>query len=104
MLLITVTGRRTGKQRTLPVMYARDQGGVIIFVGRSQMKTWWRNLSPGAAVRIRMRDLEYEAQGEVVRHDPSLAARYLERFPKARRAVGETDDPVFVRVRDLREA
>jgi deazaflavin-dependent oxidoreductase (nitroreductase family) len=102
LLLITVTGRRSGKQRTLPVMYAEDEGGLIIFVGHAQTKAWWRNLSAGAAVRVRMRDLEYEAQGDVVRHDPSLAARYLERFPKARKAVGETNDPVFVRVRALR--
>jgi NADPH:quinone reductase len=102
ILLITVTGRRSGKQRTLPVMYAEDPDGLIIFVGRAQTKAWWRNLRAGAAVRVRLRHREYEAQGDVVMHDPSLAGRYLERFPRARRAVEATDDPVFVRVRDLR--
>jgi deazaflavin-dependent oxidoreductase (nitroreductase family) len=103
LLLISFTGRRTGQEHSRPVMFAEDEGGLIILVGHAEQKVWWRNLSEGAPVRVRVRGREIEGYGEVVRGDSSsLAARYLERFPRARSAISRANEPVFVRVRDLR--
>jgi hypothetical protein len=102
LLLISFTGRRTGQEHSRPVMFAEDEGGLIIFVGHPEKKVWWRNLSEGTPVRVRVRGLELEGCGEVVRGDSSLAARYIERFPRARTAIDETNEPIFVRVHEPR--
>jgi hypothetical protein len=44
LALITYTGRRSGRQYTIPVLY-RDKGEEItIAVGWPERKVWWRNL------------------------------------------------------------
>ena len=55
--LITYTGRRTGRDYTIPCFY-RDKGDeVTIAVGWPDRKVWWRNLTgeDGAAVRLLIR-------------------------------------------------
>jgi hypothetical protein len=54
--LITYTGRRSGREYTIPVFY-RDQGDeVTIAVGWPDRKVWWRNLTgEGAPVRLVVR-------------------------------------------------
>jgi F420H(2)-dependent quinone reductase len=51
--LITYTGRRSGRDYTIPVFY-RDKGDeVSIAVGWPERKVWWRNLTgEGEAVRL----------------------------------------------------
>src|SRR5437763_13276191 len=51
--LITYTGRRSGRQYTIPVLY-RDKGDeVTIAVGWPERKVWWRNLTgEGGPVRL----------------------------------------------------
>ena len=50
VLLITVIGRKTGKQYTTPVNYVRD--GDVLSVLSHAHRTWWRNLRGGAPVKI----------------------------------------------------
>ena len=50
VLLITVIGRKTGKQYTTPVNYVRD--GDVLSVLSHVHRTWWRNLRGGAPVKI----------------------------------------------------
>ncbi|MCB0183370.1 MAG: nitroreductase family deazaflavin-dependent oxidoreductase, partial [Caldilineaceae bacterium] len=50
VLLITVTGRKTGKRYTTPVNYVRD--GDVLSVLSHAHRTWWRNLRGGAPVTI----------------------------------------------------
>ncbi|GAB4547118.1 MAG: nitroreductase/quinone reductase family protein [Anaerolineales bacterium] len=50
--LITVTGRKSGKQYTLPVNYFRQGDALLIFSLRSRV--WWRNLRRDNAI-VRMR-------------------------------------------------
>ena len=54
--LITYTGRRSGRQYTIPVLY-RDSGEeVTIAVGWPDRKVWWRNLTgEGGPVRLLVR-------------------------------------------------
>jgi hypothetical protein len=57
--LITVTGRRSGREFTCPVGYEQRGDGVRIMVGWPEHKRWWRNLmDPGAPVRMRLRGVE----------------------------------------------
>src|SRR5829696_3572442 len=55
LLLITVTGRRTGRRFTIPVAYEESGGVVLIQPSAPERKVWWRNLRGGAPVRLRLR-------------------------------------------------
>jgi hypothetical protein len=55
LALITVTGRRTKREHTLPVGYTQDGERLSIPVLWPQRKLWWRNLRDGAPVRLRLR-------------------------------------------------
>jgi hypothetical protein len=56
LVLITVTGRRTGRTYTIPVSYSERDGVVTIVPSAPERKRWWRNLrGPGAPVRLRLR-------------------------------------------------
>ena len=60
LALITVTGRLSGREYTIPVLYKRDGGTVRIEVGWPERKRWWRNLTgAGAPVRMRVGNEEY---------------------------------------------
>ncbi len=61
LALITVTGRRSGREFTFPVSYRQDGDVVMIGVGWPAQKQWWRNLlGDGAPVRLRIRGHERE--------------------------------------------
>ena len=58
--LITVTGRKTGREFTIPVAYKRDGDVVTIEVGWPERKKWWRNLrEPGAPVTLRLKGTDH---------------------------------------------
>src|SRR5215831_7582467 len=46
------TGSRTGRPVALPVMYARRGDRVVVLVGGADQKSWWRNFTTPAAVRV----------------------------------------------------
>ena len=53
MMLITVRGRKTGREYTTPVEYRRTNGELAV-ASRSE-RTWWRNIGGGAPVRALVR-------------------------------------------------
>jgi F420H(2)-dependent quinone reductase len=62
LALITVTGRRSGRQHTLPVGYKQSDERLTIPVLWPQRKLWWRNLRDGAPVRLRLRGADRGGQ------------------------------------------
>ena len=54
VVLITVTGRRSGREHTFPTGFSRDGERVRIVVGSPERKVWWRNLLTPAPVRLRI--------------------------------------------------
>jgi hypothetical protein len=72
--LITYTGRRTGRQHTIPVFY-RDKGDeVTIAVGWPERKVWWRNLTgEGGPVWLVVRGQELNGHAVATR-DPGRDA------------------------------
>jgi hypothetical protein len=71
LTLITVTGRRSGREHTLPVAYEQDGERLTIPVMWPERKLWWRNLQDGAPVRLRHRGVERRghAQAHGDEHD-----------------------------------
>jgi hypothetical protein len=64
LALLTVTGRRTGKRHTLPVMYTREGSRLTVPVMWPERKLWWRNLRGGAEVEVRVRGGDLHGRGE----------------------------------------
>ena len=58
VLLLTTTGRKTGRERTTPVLYVRDGNRLVIVAsnsGRAMDPSWWMNLkrNPIAMVQVK---------------------------------------------------
>lgn len=71
LTLITVTGRRTGSEHTLPVGYRQSGERLTIPVLWPARKLWWRNLSDGAPVRLRFRGKDRTGQARARGDDRS---------------------------------
>jgi F420H(2)-dependent quinone reductase len=85
VLLLTTTGRKTGKKRTKPLLYLMDNDQVVLVASHAGAPThpiWWRNLqhNPHAEVQIRRTLLQVEAREatpeERERLWPKLVALY----------------------------
>jgi deazaflavin-dependent oxidoreductase (nitroreductase family) len=50
LLMLRVTGRRTGRRYWIPVGYQRDGDTITVLVSKAPRKQWWRNYrDPGPA-------------------------------------------------------
>jgi len=78
LMLITFTGRKSGRQFTTPVRYIRDGDTVRCFT--SAENQWWRNLRGGADVVLRLegRDARYHAHA--VDNDPEEIKQWLQYY------------------------
>lgn len=72
LVLLTVTGRRSGLRYSIPVGYQRRGDGLVILVSYADTKQWWRNyqLQPGQeqprSVELRLRGRRVAGQAVVV--------------------------------------
>jgi hypothetical protein len=93
LLLVTVTGRRSGRTHTLPVAYTERGDVLAIRVGAAARKRWWRNVVCGAPVRVWLRGTERtgravsfsDATGDVtveVSRDPPVCERLTRRLTR----------------------
>jgi deazaflavin-dependent oxidoreductase (nitroreductase family) len=63
-LLLTTTGRRTGKPHTAPLYFAEDGGRYIIIAskgGSDHDPQWYLNLAANPAVDVQIRDDKFRA-------------------------------------------
>ena len=72
LMLISYTGRKTGKEYRQPVSYARD-GEALLTPGGGR---WTLNLGGGRPVRVRLRGRDLPARAELVT-DPAEVERLL---------------------------
>jgi deazaflavin-dependent oxidoreductase (nitroreductase family) len=77
IMLITVTGRMSGRAISTPVNYARD--GDTLLVTSKVDRTWWKNVRGGAKVMLRIGGKTYEAEATVI-EDRAMVERELLRF------------------------
>jgi len=76
MLLITVTGRKSGKAYTTPVGYVRVGDEVAIV--SSPDRSWWKNLRGGAPVSVRVQGRQLIGAGRVIEKPAEVAADLIE--------------------------
>ena len=73
ILLISFTGRKSGKTYTTPVSYSQTGDQVRIFTHAD----WWKNLRSGAPVTLRLRGRELKGLAEPVAEDKQAVASGL---------------------------
>jgi hypothetical protein len=81
-LLITVSGRKSGKLYTLPANYIRE--GDILWITSQRDRTWWRNLQGGVPVTIVLQGKTRLARGLAIEEPGQVAeslAAYLRLAP-----------------------
>lgn len=90
MMLITVTGRKTGKKYTLPVEYFEEDG--YLWVVSSRERTWWRNLrNGGAEVELLLKHKPASAYADLVTDFEQIETHlqdYLRHAPLAAKPMG----------------
>lgn len=89
MMLITVTGCKTGKKYTTPVEYFREDGYLWVMTNRN--RTWWRNLRGGAEVSLLLKRKPVTAIAETELDEKAVEARmieYVKHVPQAAKPLG----------------
>ncbi len=98
-LLITVTGRKSGKTYTVPVNYSR-QGNVVSIISRRN-RTWWRNLRGGAPVTLRLQGRDVQGWGTVIEDDEGVVkalTTFVEQLPRVPRRLKDIPEAAKTRV------
>lgn len=85
-MLLTVTGAKTGKPRTVPVIYIRDAGRFVIAAAYSGSDTdpvWWRNLraDPSATLEVSGETIGVTAALAGEQERPELWRRLVAMYP-----------------------
>ena len=89
MMLITITGCKTGKKYTTPVGYYRENGYLWVITSRD--RTWWKNLRGGADVDLLLKRKPVHAFAEPDLDEKSVETRmyeYLHHVPQAAKPLG----------------
>ena len=89
MMIISITGRKTGKKITTPVGYYME--GEYLWVITSRERKWWRNLQGGATVDSVLRRKPVQGFAELDLDEKAVEARmseYLRHIPQAASRMG----------------
>jgi deazaflavin-dependent oxidoreductase (nitroreductase family) len=92
LLLITFTGRKSGRTYTTPVSYSQNGDQVYIFTHAD----WWKNLRSGSSVTLHIRGRDLQGLPEPVVEDKHAIAvgliEHLKKVPSDARYYGVTSD------------
>jgi deazaflavin-dependent oxidoreductase (nitroreductase family) len=89
MMLITVTGRKTGKTYTTPVGYYEE--GDCLWILSSRDRKWWRNLQGGADVKLLLKRKPVTGFADTELDGKSVETRmydYIKYIPQAAKSFG----------------
>jgi deazaflavin-dependent oxidoreductase (nitroreductase family) len=86
VLLLTTTGNKSGKPRTVPVMQFDDDGRRFVIAsaaGSPQHPAWFKNLEKTPQVTVELRGERYPARAEVLSSEERARVwkKVLERAP-----------------------
>jgi len=86
VLLLTTTGRKTGKQRTLPMVYIMDSSAYVITAsagGAEKHPGWFFNIRSNPQATIQVKDKHIKVTAEIAGPEkkPELWARLVEVAP-----------------------
>jgi F420H(2)-dependent quinone reductase len=94
--LVTTTGRKSGKPRTVATLYLRDGDRVVLpasFGGRDDHPMWYRNLKSNPQVHIQIRDehLNLVARDATVEERKVYWPKLIKMYPPYREYREATD-------------
>ena len=97
-MLITFTGRKSGKMYTTPVQYKRVDDTLYVISNRQYI--WWKNLQGGAGVTLRIQgeDVGGKADVSLKAHDIREAIALLYPSMKPEQKDKFVDDTVVLRI------
>ena len=105
MMLLVVTGRRTGRRYAVPVQYVRRGQELWVLVGHPERKSWWRNVTEERPVELWLagkrhtgRALALSTVDEPTVAVPAARAYHAHFTGVARRAVVRPEPEVLVRI------
>lgn len=87
--VLTFTGRRSGRQITIPVSYVSE--GDRVFVMTKTARNWWRNFAQEPAVRLRLKGVGYTGTARAVtdiEERIAVIVTFLQHRPLDARAYG----------------
>jgi hypothetical protein len=73
-MLVSFTGRRSGKRYTVPISYVREDDTIICFTG----SPWWKNLRGGAPVVVRVRGQDLDGSALPIDGDPGAISQGIQ--------------------------
>jgi deazaflavin-dependent oxidoreductase (nitroreductase family) len=88
-MLITVTGRKTGRPITTPVNYYRD--GDSLWIISTRKRTWWRNMRTRHEVVLHLNGKDLPGEADLVLEEKAVARQigeYVRRLPVSARPLG----------------
>lgn len=91
IMALTFTGRKSGKQYTLPVGYVREGNSVMLFTDHN----WYKNLLHQAPVVLYIQGKRFEGVAEVITDKQETAEQllaFVRKNPRAARPYGITID------------
>jgi deazaflavin-dependent oxidoreductase (nitroreductase family) len=85
-LLLTTTGRKTGEQRTAPLIYGRDGDAFVVVAskgGAPQHPAWYLNLDADPQVELQVKDEVFPARARTATAEerPRLWQQLAEIWP-----------------------
>ncbi|MFD7846889.1 nitroreductase/quinone reductase family protein [Nocardia sp. NPDC059764] len=76
LVVITYTGRKSGKTFSLPVGYMRSGTDIVIGVAMPEKKTWWRNfLGAGGPISLRLQGVDRSGHAVTERDNGRVSVR-----------------------------
>lgn len=103
VLLLITTGRKTGKERTTPLLYLEDGGNLVVVAsngGAPNDPDWWLNLKADPAATVEMEDKRLRVRAEEVGGEEKhrLWTRLVEMYPSYADYQRKTDREIPVAV------
>jgi deazaflavin-dependent oxidoreductase (nitroreductase family) len=77
ILLLTTTGRKTGRARVTPLQYEEEGDTIYVGAARGTQADWYRNLVANPCVEVRVKSRRFRGRAEAIT-DPARIADYLE--------------------------
>jgi deazaflavin-dependent oxidoreductase (nitroreductase family) len=77
ILLLTTTGRKTGRARVTPLQYEAQGDTIYVGAARGAQADWYRNVVANPQVEVRVKNRRFRGRAEPIT-DPARIADYLE--------------------------
>jgi hypothetical protein len=66
LMLLGITGRKTGRRYTIPVAYHQADDAIIVMVADAAHRSWWRNFREPGPIELHLRGSTVAAHAELL--------------------------------------